>query len=126
MQSAIDLPVLNRNQGNIQAAKVGIQQSNAAVNQARLQVEQDVAAAYEQLQRASTLRQTITPDYLGRIASVGRDAVTDYNRRLIDIVSFIDKFRAYKDAQLNLIDLSNRLRQAEQQVNYATNAKVFN
>jgi cobalt-zinc-cadmium efflux system outer membrane protein len=126
LQSAIDLPVLNRNQGNIQAAKVGIQQSNAAVNQARLQVEQDVAAAYEQLQRASTLRQTITPDYLGRIASVGRDAVTDYNRRLIDIVSFIDKFRAYKDAQLNLIDLSNRLRQAEQQVNYATNAKVFN
>jgi cobalt-zinc-cadmium efflux system outer membrane protein len=125
LQSAIDLPVLNRNQGNIQAAKVGIQQSNAAVNQARLQVEQDVAAAYEQLQRASTLRQAITPDYLGRIANVGRDAVTDYNRRLIDIVSFIDKFRAYKDAQLNLIDLSNRLRQSEQQVNFATNAKVF-
>ncbi len=125
LQSAIDLPVLNRNQGNIQAAKVGIQQSNAAVNQARLQVEQDVAAAYEQLQRASALRQAITPDYLGRIANVGRDAVTDYNRRLIDIVSFIDKFRAYKDAQLNLIDISNRLRQAEQQVNFATNAKVF-
>ncbi|RZK53581.1 MAG: TolC family protein, partial [Hymenobacter sp.] len=102
LQSAIDLPVLNRNQGNIQAAKVGIQQSNAAVNQSRLQVEQDVAAAYEQLQRASTLRQTITPDYLNRIANVGRDAVTDYNQRLIDIVSFIDKFRAYKDAQLNL------------------------
>jgi cobalt-zinc-cadmium efflux system outer membrane protein len=125
LQSAIDLPVLNRNQGNIQAAKVGILQSNAAVNQARLQVEQDVAAAYEQLQRASALRQAITPDYLGRIANVGRDAVTDYNRRLIDIVSFIDKFRAYKDAQLNLIDLSNRLRQSEQQVNFATNAKVF-
>jgi cobalt-zinc-cadmium efflux system outer membrane protein len=125
LQSAIDLPVLNRNQGNIQAAKVGIQQSNAAVNQSRLQVEQDVAAAYEQLQRASTLRQTITPDYLNRIANVGRDAVTDYNRRLIDIVSFIDKFRAYKDAQLNLIDISNRLRQSEQQVNFATNAKVF-
>ena len=125
LQSAIDLPVFNRNQGNVQAAKVSIQQSGVAVNQARLQVEQDVAAAYEQLQRASALRQTITPDYLSRIANVSRDAVTDYNRRLIDIVSFIDKFRAYKDAQLNLIELSNRLRQAEQQVNFATNAKVF-
>jgi cobalt-zinc-cadmium efflux system outer membrane protein len=51
--------------------------------------------------------------------------VADYNRRLIDLVSFIDKFRAYKDAQLNLIDIGNRLVQAEQQVNYATNAKVF-
>jgi cobalt-zinc-cadmium efflux system outer membrane protein len=125
LQSAIDLPVLNRNQGNIQAAKVSIQQSGLARSQVQLQVEQDVAAAYEQLQRAIALRQSITPDYLSRIASVSRDAVADYNRRLIDIVSFIDKFRAYKDAQLNLIDLSNRLRQSEQQVNYTTNAKVF-
>lgn len=125
LQSAIDLPVLNRNQGNIQAAQVGIQQSGLALNGVHLQVEQDVAAAYEQLQRVIALRQSISPDYLSRIANVSRDAVTDYNRRLIDIVSFIDKFRAYKDAQLNLIDLSNRLRQSEQQVNFATNAKVF-
>jgi len=84
-----------------------------------------VAGAYEQLQRAIALRQSITPDYLARTASVSRDAVADYNRRLIDLVSFIDKFRAYKEAQLGLIDISSRLLQTEQQVNFATNAKVF-
>ena len=125
LQSAIDLPVFNRNQGNIQAAKVGIQQSGFALNGVHLQVEQDVASAYEQLQRAIGLRQSITPDYLARTANVSRDAVADYNRRLIDLVSFIDKFRAYKEAQLGLIDISSRLLQAEQQVNFATNAKVF-
>lgn len=125
LQSAIDLPVFNRNQGNIQAAKVGIQQSGFALNGVHLQVEQDVASAYEQLQRAIGLRQSITPDYLSRTANVSRDAVADYNRRLIDLVSFIDKFRAYKEAQLGLIDISSRLLQAEQQVNFATNAKVF-
>ncbi|AMR25719.1 hypothetical protein A0257_00525 [Hymenobacter psoromatis] len=125
LQSAIDLPVFNRNQGNVQAAKVGIQQSGFALNGVHLQVEQDVASAYEQLQRAIGLRQSITPDYLARTANVSRDAVADYNRRLIDLVSFIDKFRAYKEAQLGLIDISSRLLQAEQQVNFATNAKVF-
>ena len=125
LQSAIDLPVFNRNQGNVQAAKIGIQQSGFALNGVHLQVEQDVASAYEQLQRAIVLRQSITPDYLARTASVSRDAVADYNRRLIDLVSFIDKFRAYKEAQLGLIDISSRLLQAEQQVNFATNAKVF-
>ncbi|MGI4834168.1 MAG: TolC family protein [Janthinobacterium lividum] len=125
VQSAIDLPVFNRNQGNVQAAKIGVQQTGIALGGVHLQVEQDVNTAYEQLQRAIQLRQTITPDYLARTASVSRDAVTDYNRRLIDLVSFIDKFRAYKDAQLNLIDIGNRLLQAEQQINYATNAKVF-
>jgi cobalt-zinc-cadmium efflux system outer membrane protein len=125
VQSAIDLPVFNRNQGNVQAAKIGVQQTGVALGGVKLQVEQDVNTAYEQLQRAIQLRQTITPDYLARTANVSRDAVTDYNRRLIDLVSFIDKFRAYKDAQLNLIDIGNRLLQAEQQVNYVTNAKVF-
>ena len=125
LQTAIDLPVLNRNQGNIQAAKVGVQQTGYALSGVHLQVEQDVAAAYEQLQRAIGLRQSITPDYLARTANVSRDAVADYNRRLIDLVSFIDKFRAYKEAQLGLIDISNRLLQSEQQVNFATNAKVF-
>ncbi|RZL15944.1 MAG: TolC family protein, partial [Hymenobacter sp.] len=125
LQTAIDMPVFNRNQGNIQAAKIGIQQSSFALNGVHLQVEQDVAGAYEQLQRAITLRQSITPDYLARTANVSRDAVADYNRRLIDLVSFIDKFRAYKEAQLGLIDISSRLLQSEQQVNFATNAKVF-
>lgn len=125
LQTAIDLPVFNRNQGNVQAARIGIQQSGFALNGVHLQVEQDVTVAYEQLQRAITLRQSITPDYLSRTANVSRDAVADYNRRLIDLVSFIDKFRAYKEAQLGLIDISSRLLQAEQQVNFATNAKVF-
>lgn len=125
LQTAIDLPVFNRNQGNIQAAKIGIQQSGYALNGVHLQVEQDVAGAYEQLQRAITLRRSITPDYLARTANVSRDAVADYNRRLIDLVSFIDKFRAYKEAQLGLIDISSRLLQSEQQINFATNAKVF-
>lgn len=125
LQTAIDMPVFNRNQGNIQAAKIGIQQSGYALNGVHLQVEQDVASAYEQLQRAIVLRQSITPDYLARTASVSRDAVADYNRRLIDLVSFIDKFRAYKEAQLGLIDISSRLLQSEQQINFATNAKVF-
>lgn len=125
LQTAIDMPVFNRNQGNIQAAKIGIQQSGFALNGVHLQVEQDVAGAYEQLQRAIVLRQSITPDYLARTANVSRDAVADYNRRLIDLVSFIDKFRAYKEAQLGLIDISSRLLQTEQQINFATNAKVF-
>ncbi len=125
LQSAIDLPLVNRNQGNIQAAKIGIQQSGLALNGIHLQVEQDVTAAYEQLIRAILLRQSITPGYLARTANVSRDAVADYNRRLIDLVSFIDKFRAYKEAQLGLIDISSRLLQSEQQVNFATNAKIF-
>ena len=125
LQAAIDVPVLNRNQGNIQAAQVGIQQSGNALNQVNLQVEQDVAAATEQIQLASALRRRITPRFVASIQDVSRNATRDYQLRLIDLVSFIDKIRAYKDAQLHLIDVGNRLELAKQQVNFVTNTPVF-
>ena len=125
LQAAMDLPVFNRNQGNIQAAQVGIQQSGNALSQVNLQVEQDVAAALEQLQHATDLRRRITPRFVASIQDVSRNATRDYQRRLIDLVSFIDKIRAYKDAQMHLIDVGSRLELAKQQVNYVTNTPVF-
>ncbi len=125
IQAGIDLPVFNRNQGNVQAARFSIQQNGLQLSQARIQVEQDVAAAYEQVQRAQALRQSLTPEYLRSIENVSRDATADFNRRLIGLVDFIDKIRAYRDAQLSLIDISTRLQQAEQQLNFTTNTVVF-
>ena len=125
LQTALDLPVANRNQGNIQAARVGIQQSDNYLIQSRLQVEQDVIAAVEQLQRVTDLRRRLSPRFVASIQDVSRNATRDYQLRLIDLVSFIDKIRAYKDAQLHLIDVGNRLELAKQQINYVTNTPVF-
>lgn len=125
LQASMDVPVFNRNQGNVQAAQVGIQQGGTALSQTQLQVEQDVAAAVEQLQRAAELRRRITPQYVASIQDVGRNATRDYQLHLIDLVNFIDKFRAYTDAQTDLIDVANRVEQAKQQVNFVTNTPVF-
>jgi cobalt-zinc-cadmium efflux system outer membrane protein len=125
LQAAMDVPVFNRNQGNVQAAQVGIQQSGNVLSQVNLQVEQDVAAAVEQLQHATDLRRRVTPRFVASIQDVSRNATRDYQLRLIDLVSFIDKIRAYKDAQMHLIDVGNRLELAKQQVNYVTNTPVF-
>ncbi|WP_298350973.1 hypothetical protein [Runella sp.] len=72
-----------------------------------------------------SLQSKITPEYLQSIQDISKNATEDYTRRVIDLVSFIDKIRAYKDAQLNLIDMNNQLFQSGQQLNYATNSNVF-
>lgn len=125
VQALIDLPIRDRNQGNIQAARWGIDQSKESRNAVGIQVEQEVVNAYQQYSQATQLQAKITPEYLQSIQDISKNATEDYTRRVIDLVSFIDKIRAYKDAQLMLIDSSNRLYQAQQQLNYVTNAKVF-
>jgi len=125
LQAGIDLPIKNRNQGNIKAAKIGIEQSSQGQNVVRLQVSQDVNSSYEQLQHAQDLRQSFSDDYLRRIEEVNVNARKNYAARTIDLVSFIDKVRAYKDAKLNQIQLSNSLFQSQQQLNFVTNSKIF-
>ena len=54
-----------------------------------------------------------------------QNAKDSYAKRIIDLVSFIDKIRAYKDAQMNLISLTNSIFQAQQQLNFVTNTPLF-
>ncbi|MBE9463187.1 TolC family protein [Dyadobacter subterraneus] len=125
VQALIDLPVKNRNQGNIQSAKVGIDQSKTTSDLTHLQVEQDVVSASQQYQQALIQQQKISQAYLESIEEISKNATEDYAKRIIDLVSFIDKIRAYKDAKTNLIDLQNDLFQAQQLLNFVTNTKTF-
>lgn len=125
VQALIDLPVKNRNQGNIQSAKVGIDLSKTTSDLTHLQVEQDVVSASQQYQQALIQQQKISQAYLQSIEEISKNATEDYAKRIIDLVSFIDKIRAYKDAQTNLIDLQNDLFQAQQLLNFVTNTKTF-
>ena len=125
VQALIDLPVRNRNQGNILSAKMGIDQSKATSDLTHLQVEQEVVAAVQQYQQSIIQQQKLSPAYLQSIEEISRNATEDYAKRVIDLVSFIDKIRAYRDAQLNLIDLQNDLFQSQQQINFVTNTKTF-
>ncbi len=125
VQALIDLPVRNKNQGNIQAAHFSIDQARQGQNFSRLQVEQDVVSAYQQYQQAQRLQAKITPEYLQSIQDISKNATDDYSRRVIDLVSFIDKIRAYKEAQINLIELNNQVFQSQQLMNYVTSSNIF-
>lgn len=125
IQAIMDLPVRNKNQGNILAAKLGIDQAKTTSELSHLQIEQDVVSAFEQYQQAVALQQSISPDYIQNIQEISKNATEDYGKRIIDLVSFIDKIRSFKNAQLNLIDMQNTVFQAKQQINYVTNTKTF-
>jgi cobalt-zinc-cadmium efflux system outer membrane protein len=104
---------------------VGIDQSKIATDLTHLQIEQDVVAAAQQYQQAIIQQQKISQAYLQSIEEISKNATDDYAKRIIDLVSFIDKIRAHRDAQLNLIDLQNDLFQAQQLINFVTNTKTF-
>lgn len=123
--ASMDLPVKNRNQGNIQAARIQVDQSRSMADDTKQKAEQDVRAAYEKWATINLQKQTLRPDYIESLQEIGKNAILDYQKRIIDQVSFMDKWKSYKEGQLNLIQLQTALYQSQQNLNFVTNSRIF-
>ncbi len=125
LQAQMDLPVRNRNQGNIRAAELNLKSAQAGTENQQAIVQSDVLSAFSKLQNYYDQQATLPADYEARLQNISAEATQTYNARIIGLLDYLDKIRTYQSAQLNLINLRNNLFQAQQQFNYATNTRFF-
>ncbi|RZK39389.1 MAG: TolC family protein [Hymenobacter sp.] len=109
----IAVPVFNRNQGNIQAAKAQINSAQALAAQQQLTVRRDVHEAYQIAQRQDDLYQHTSRDTTP-FSRLIDNIEQGYTKRLISIVEYLDFYEAYKNNVLQLNTLrANRMRAFE-------------
>ena len=123
--TSIDLPVRNRNQGNIQAAQIQVQANQKGLENQQTIVQSDVLNAYDKLNSYYQLSASNPTDYQARLQNISVEATRSYNNRVISLLDYLDKIRTYQSAQLNLINLQNNLFQTQQLFNYVTNTRFF-
>ena len=120
----IAVPVFNRNQGNIQAAKAQINQAQAQAAQQQLTVRRDVHEAYQVAQRQDELYQHTSRDTTP-FSRLIDNIEQGYTKRLISIVEYLDFYEAYKNNVLQLNTLrANRMR-AFESINLAVGRTVL-
>jgi outer membrane protein, heavy metal efflux system len=122
---AMDIPVFNRNQGNIKIAQIQAEGSKKAIEYQQVIVQNQVMDTYTQLRNLTLLNTTVTEEYKNGLKNISTEAVKNYNSRTIGLLDYLDKIRTYKSAQLNLINLRNNLFQSQQELNYVTNSRFF-
>lgn len=109
----VAVPIFNRNQGNIAAAKAQIGQAQAQAAQQQLVVRRDVHEAYQVALRSDELYQHTSRDttpFSRLIDSIEQS----YTKRLISIVEYLDFYEAYKNNVIQLNTLrANRMRAFE-------------
>ena len=120
----IAVPIFNRNQGNIAAAKAQIGQAQAQAAQQQLVVRRDVHEAYQIAQRQDDLYQHSSRDTTP-FSRLIDNIEQSYTKRLISIVEYLDFYEAYKNNVLQLNTLrANRMR-AFENINMATGRTFF-
>jgi cobalt-zinc-cadmium efflux system outer membrane protein len=123
---SIDLPVFNRNQGNIKNAKSLISNTEATQRYTQATVDENVATSLQKAFAQQRLYQSIDPKFAADFERLTGEVIKNYEKRNISILDFLDFYDSYKQnvVQLNTI-LFNRV-SAFEDINYYTGTNFFN
>ncbi len=123
--ASIDLPFLNRNQGNIKSAKAMIANAQATQQSTEAQVQENVYRALQKAYANQKMLKNIDPAFAGEFEKLSRAELENYEKRNIGLLEFQAFYDAYKTnvVQVNTI-LFNRVSSFED-LNFYTGSNLY-
>ncbi len=125
LYAAIDLPFFSRNQGNIKAAKISIDQSKTALDLQKFTVENDVQQAYIKAVNTEKLLNTLDPGFRSQFELLLKGVTENFQKRNISLLEFTDFYESYKENILQLNQLSYDRMQALEDLNFAIGKPLY-
>ncbi len=122
----IGLPFFNRNQGNIKAAKISIDQSKTQLEQQRQTLENDVQKAYMKLLNTDKMLLSIDPNFRDQFESLLQGITENFQKKNISLVEFTDFNESYKTSILQLNQLQDQRMQAVEALYFAIGKTLIN
>lgn len=122
---SVDLPIFNRNQGNIKVAQLGLEQSKIQTKQVRHEIQSEIFRNTQNLLNAIQLRDQIQKEYdlsLDELLSAYNKNLKNRNISMLEYLDFVD---AYLDNQKTVLDVSKEVNDALEELNYAVGKEIL-
>jgi outer membrane protein, heavy metal efflux system len=101
---ALDLPFFNRNQGNIKAAKLAIDQGKLLTEEKIIRIQSEVLQSYEDLLVTKKLYESVEAEYEGdldKLLEAYRKNFLQKNTSMLEYLDFVDAYLDNKSILLN-------------------------
>lgn len=121
----IDLPLWNRNEGNIQAARLRIDESKQLVHEASLQIKNSIVQSYSRLAEADKLYKTASVQFTAGYEKLLDGITRGYQNHTISLLEFIDYYETYKNSKLEFNRLQNNRLDALENLHLETGTFIF-
>lgn len=121
----IPLPVFDRNRGNIQTAKIQVEQGQKNAEYKQLQIQNEVLAAYQNYTRSVEEYKRITKLINEDFDAVFTGINSNFQKGNVSMIEFADFFESYNEAQTEVERVKEQLALAAAQINYVTGTKNF-
>lgn len=122
---SISVPVFNRNQGNIKSARLTVLQNTNREELARRQAETELFTSYARLEKAVKLYRSSNFELERDFGTIIEGVNSNYQKRNISLLEFIDYYQAYKETCLQLYQTEKDVFLAMEEVNTVTGSDVF-
>ncbi len=122
---SVDLPLFNRNQGNIQLSERTLEANTLLLRNVRASVRQEVTEAYEQAVRTDGLYRTFDRQFPAQYSSLFNGMVSEYEKRYITVIEFADFIEAYRTSLVQMNQLENDRADAIEDLNYVTGTDLM-
>lgn len=94
---SLSVPIFNRNQGNIKAARFSIQQAGVQQEYAANRADMELFTAYTSLEKATQLYQSTNMDLERNFEKLITGVNENFTRKNISLLEFIDYYDSYKE-----------------------------
>lgn len=122
---SIDLPVFNRNQGNIAAAKTGIEQAKAKFENINLTVENEIDLAQKNLKSAVEFYHQIEPNYEATLDELLTNYTKYFRSRKISLLEYIDFLETYLGNKKIILEAIKNINKKSEELNYTVGSDII-
>ncbi len=122
---AMDLPFRNRNQGNIRAAKISVDQSKVQLTQQQQLVENQVQKAYIRALNTDRMLTSIDKNFRSQFERLLQGITENFKKKNISLIEFTDFYESYKNNILQFNQLQNDRMQALELLQFAVGKNIF-
>lgn len=124
IRTAIDLPLFNRNQGNIKAAKAQIKSAELALDYKQNEIDKEVAGSIARLNEAEKEYKASEQSFNKDFPEVNRSMIENFNKGNISLLEFVDFFENYNVAIRQLNQLHKQRRLAWEDLEYTLGVRL--
>ena len=123
---SLSVPIFNRNQGNIKAARFSIQQAGVQQEYAANRADMELFTAYTSLEKATQLYQSTTMDLERNFEKLITGVNENFTRKNISLLEFIDYYDSYKETCIQLYEIKKNVFLAMENLNTVVGQNVLN
>ena len=122
----MDLPVFNRNQGNIKHAEFASKNATLLAQYKASEVGNEIILSWQNLRNSIALYGEIDPDYEQTLDELLTSYVSNFKNRDIGMLAFLDFLEAYLENKTIILQNKLDIQKKAEEFNYTLGTDLFN